>query len=219
MIQRCVQNRCNHMIKKLTIFNFFIIFSTQLSAELSISANLFLGRAFSANIAREMLMTGPKNQFNDDVNGFFVIDGAYQRMWDQHGVENGIGAYPFWSSTNSMTTGTNTTDTNIDVYQLGLGSVTTTGSINLNPIIYQDGSDFMFYIRSKQHGHTVFAKIKSALSTMVVNPNLTEPEIVTPVPYAAGAITILPSPSTTTTAIRTGAARRATGSSNPPARW
>lgn len=175
---------------KITLFliGFTSFFHTYLCAELSISANLLLGRSFSANIAREMLMTPPIHQVDDDAYGFFVIDGAYQRTWNQNKIENTIGAYPFWSTTNSMTTGTNLTDTNVDVYQFGLGSVTTTGSISLKPTIYQDGSDFMFYIGSKKYGHTAFAKIKSALSTMVLNPNLTEPDTVTAVPYPAGAI-------------------------------
>lgn len=189
MIQRFVKIKIKHFTKKAA-FSFFILLTTTLSAELSVSANLFLGRAFSANIAREMIMTCSTDKFNNDdnINGFFAIDGAYQRMWNQHGVENGIGAYPFWSQTNTMTTGNNSSDTNLDVYQFGLGSAISTGSISLDPIIYQNGSDFMLYLQSKQYGHSFFAKVKSALSAMVVNPNLTEPGIVTPVPYAAGAI-------------------------------
>ncbi|MBP6869924.1 hypothetical protein KBC04_03520 [Candidatus Babeliales bacterium] len=187
MMKNLINLRQRNSTKEIFALSFLIFISTDIAAEVSISANLFLGRAFSANIAREMLMTGPTNQDSYDVNGFIVIDGAYQRMWDQNKTQ-GIGAYPFWSETNKMTVGSNETNSNIDAYQFGLGPVTTTGSITLNPTIYQDGSDFMFYIRSKQYGHTVFAKIKSALSAMVVNPNLTESQAVTPVQYSGGAI-------------------------------
>ena len=171
---------------------FFILLTSllyaSLSAEISVSANLFLGRSFSANIAREMMMTGPINQFSSgNANGFFAIDGAYQRMWNQSETQ-GIGAYPFWSEFNSMTVGNNSGNYNIDAYQFGLGPVTTNGSISLNPTIYQDGSDFMFYVRGKQYGWSPFAKIKSALTAMVVNPGLNEINPVTPVIYPAGAL-------------------------------
>ncbi len=177
--------------KRIVLAGMAILFSTSLSAEISVSANLFLGRAFSANIAREMLMTGPINQFsNGDVNGFFAIDAAYQRAWNQSEAQ-GIGAYPLWSQTNSMSVGTLDGLSNVDAYQFGLGSVTTVGNMSLNPVIYQDGSDFMFYVRSKQYGHSVFAKVKSALTSMVVNPGLTETNPATPVAYPAGALTLL----------------------------
>ena len=187
--------------KFLFIFSIAIFAFSHLCAELSVSANLFLGRAFSANIAREMLMTGPINPHNDGgVHGFFAIDGVYQRAWNQHG-DQGIGAYPFWSQTNSMTVGDNSGSYNIDAYQFGLGLVTTNGSITLDPIIYQTGSDFMLYMQSKQYGHSMFAKIKSALTAMVINPNFIETNPVTPVPYPAGSIFLLAAPTLITATI------------------
>lgn len=186
----------NRYGKKVFLVSMISFLSTHLPAEISVSANLFLGRAFSANIAREMLMTGPTNHQSDgDLNGFIAADVAYQRAWNQSDTQ-GIGAYPFWSTINSMTVGDNSGTYNVDAYQFGLGPVTTTGSITLDPIIYQTGSDFMFYIRSQQYGHSIFAKIKSALTAMVVNPGLTE-DPVTPVVYPAGSIFLLTSPSTT----------------------
>ncbi len=96
-----------------------------------------------------------------------------------------------------MTVGDNSGDFNVDAYQFGLGPVTpTTTKISLNPIIYQTGSDFMFFIKSKQYGHSVFAKLKSALSSMVVDPGFTETNPVTPVAYPVGALIV----STATTA-------------------
>ncbi len=179
--------------KILFIFSIAIFASSHLCAELSVSANLFLGRAFSANIAREMLMTGPINPHNDGgVHGFFAIDGVYQRAWNQHG-DQGIGAYPFWSNTNSMTIGDNSGSYNIDAYQFGLGPVSPINTtITLDPIIYQTGSDFILYIQSKQYGHSIFAKIKSALTAMVINPNFIETNPVAPVTYPAGALFYAP---------------------------
>ena len=187
------QKNCNFYRNNIFLVTIAILFSADLSAEVSVSANLFLGRSFSANIAREMIMSGPTNhQNNGGVNGFFAIDAAYQRMWNQSETQ-GIGAYPFWSTTNSMTVGSNLSGSNVDAYQFGLGPVTTNGSITLNPVIYQDGSDFMFYVRTQQYGHSFFAKIKSAISAMVVNPGLTEVPV-TPVVYPAGAIPIIVAP-------------------------
>ncbi len=177
--------------KKILLILLSSLLSANLSSEISISANLFLGRSFSANIAREMIMTGPNNQLsNGNTNGFFAIDGAYQRMWNQS-ENQGIGAYPFWSEFNTMTVGNNNGNYNIDAYQFGLGPVSTNNSITLNPVIYQDGSDFMFYVRGKQYGWSPFAKIKSALTAMVVNPGLTESNSLIPVIYPAGALSPL----------------------------
>lgn len=191
MVEKVMHQRiCNFYRNNIFLVGIAIIFSAHLSAEVSVSANLFLGRSFSANIAREMIMSGPTNhQSNGGVNGFFAIDAAYQRMWNQSETQ-GIGAYPFWSTTNSMTVGSNLSGSNVDAYQFGLGPVTTTGSITLNPIIYQDGSDFMFYVRTQQYGHSFFAKIKSAISAMVVNPGLAEVPV-TPIIYPGGAISLV----------------------------
>lgn len=197
MVEKLVHQKNNMHEKRIFLIGIVILLSAHLSAEVSISANLFLGRAFSANITREMLMTSPINQNSDGgVNGFFAIDAVYQRAWNQSETQ-GIGAYPFWSETNSMTVGSSNGNFNIDAYQFGLGPVTpTTTSISLNPTIYQAGSDFMFYVKGKQYGWSPFAKIKSAISSMVINPNLTETDPVTPVNYPAGALS-----ATATTAI------------------
>ncbi len=200
MVDQLKDGRTDNLYGKTKLFAAVaFLFSTQLTAEISVSANLFLGRSFSANIAREMLMTGPINTFNDGtINGFFAIDAVYQRAWNQN-QSQGIGAYPFWSNFNSMTVGNSTGNANLDAYQFGLGDVSTVGMINLNPIIYQDGADFMFYVRSSQYGHSLFAKLKSAVTAMVVYPELTESKKVTPQAYAPGALTNLNNTGSSTT--------------------
>jgi len=185
------QTTGNYHGKKVFLTAIAVLFSAQLVGEISVSANLLLNRSFSANSAREMIMTGPINPHNNDnINGFFAMDAAYQKAWNQSETE-GVGAYPFWSKTNSMTIGTSDGLSNVDAYQFGLGTVSTIGTIKLSPIIYQDGSDFMFHVQSKQYGHNLFAKAKFAISSMIVNPNLTETDAVTPVAYPSGAITSL----------------------------
>src|SRR3989338_902190 len=121
---------------------------------LTMSRNLFQPRAFSANLAREMLMEGSKQKESDSWYGEFSATAAYQRSLGQNpnadngganladGV-NGLGVFPFWSGTNVMTVGTNDSSSNLDAYQFGLGDLgATTGSITLDPIVYQAGADF-----------------------------------------------------------------------------
>ncbi|MGZ6251265.1 MAG: hypothetical protein ACXWL2_04495 [Candidatus Chromulinivorax sp.] len=173
----------------IKIATMILCISSYIAAEISVSANLFLGRAFSANIARELLMTRPYNQDNEK-NIFFALDAVHQKSWNQ-GNDQGIGIYPFWSQTNSMTVGDNNGTYHIDAYQFGLGPITPTStSISLNPTIYQNGSDFMLYGQSKKYGHAFFGKIKSALTAMVMQPNFTETNPATPVLYPAGALSV-----------------------------
>jgi hypothetical protein len=165
------------------------------SAEtLSTSKNYFQPRAFSANLAREMLLEGFKHRDSDGWYGEFSADVAYQRNWNQgnengSGVEvaNGLGTYPFWSGSNSMSLGTNASSSDIDVYQFGLGPVTYTAgkSITIDPVAYQAGADLMFVFGSSANNPCFFAKIKAPLGVFNINPNLTETPIA-PVDYAAG---------------------------------
>ena len=87
----------------LTILSTFGLYAS----EVSTSTNLFLQRAFSANISREMMMEGHiiKTDF-DGFYSFFAATGAYQRSWNENAT-TGIGALPFWSGSNAMTVGTN----------------------------------------------------------------------------------------------------------------
>lgn len=164
------------------------------ASETTISNNLFLHRAFSANIEREMMMEGhiTKTDF-DGFYSFFAATGAYQRSWNQNGA-TGIGALPFWSGTNAMTVGTNLNGTSLDAYQFGLGNVTSNGQIELNPIVYQGGADFLFYAGGSTNDPGFFIKLKAPLGMIGINPQLTEVTTATAAPYVAGAI----QPSTTT---------------------
>ena len=164
---------------------------------LTISQNFFQPRAFSANLAREMLMEGSKHKDANGWYGEFSATAAYQHSWSQ-GVNttdgsslgesvNGLGTHSFWSGNNTMTYGTNNGASSIDSYQFGLGGSTTQGSITLNPIVYQAGTDLMFIVGSSANEPCFFAKIKAPIGVYNINPNLTE-DLGSIVPYDPGAI-------------------------------
>ncbi len=144
------------------------------NSAVSTSKNLFLQRAFSANTTRELLMEGlvTKTDF-DGFFSFFSFTGAYNRSWEQNETY-GLGAFPLWSGTNSMTIGTNDGTSNLDAYQFGLGTVATPGSLTLNPVVYQGGSDFLLYFGSSINDPGMFIKLKAPLAVIGINPNLTE---------------------------------------------
>jgi hypothetical protein len=183
---------------------------------LAVSQNFFQPRAFSANLAREMLMEGSKHKDANGWYGEFSATAAYQHSWSQ-GVNatdggslaenvNGLGTHAFWSGNNTMTYGTNNGASSLDSYQFGLGGSTTTGTITLNPIVYQAGTDLMFIVGSSANEPCFFAKIKAPVGVYNINPNLTESNGSVAV-YDAGAIqgylstplTTVPDPATTMT--------------------
>lgn len=165
------------------------------SSDVSISKNLFLQRAFSANTTRELLMEG--HVIPTDFDGFysfFAMDGAYQHSWNQEG-DQGIGAFPFWSGINTMTTGNNNGASNLDVYQFGLYNTSTPGSIALNPVVYQGGADLMVYFGSSINDPGVFLKLKAPLGIIGINPQLTEVDpILSATQYPAGALSLSTNP-------------------------
>ncbi len=168
--------------------------SASANSTVSISKNLFLQRAFSANTSRELLMEGHVTA--TDFDGFYSLfsaTGAYQRAWDQSNNQ-GIGAFPFWSGTNVMTVGTNSSLSDLDAYQFGLGTVTTPGSIQLNPIVYQGGSDFLLYCGASINDPGLFFKIKAPLAVIGFNPQLTEVPATPALNYPAGALQVSTSP-------------------------
>ena len=199
------------MVKK-SMKKLFVTLAAFSAASLSASAdtlatsqNFFQPRAFSANLAREMLMEGSKHRDSDGWYGEFSATAAYQRSWTQNvsasdgGAEladsvNGLGVHPFWSGTNVMTTGDNSGTYNLDGYQFGLGPVAngqaavTAGAITLNPLVYQAGADFMFIVGSSANEPCFFAKIKAPVGVYNINPNLVEADLVAPAVYSIGAI-------------------------------
>jgi hypothetical protein len=169
---------------------------------LTTSHNFFQPRSFSANLAREMLMEGSKHKDSNSWYGQFSATGVYQRSWGQSmkttvnnkliNTTNGLGAYPFWSGTNTMSLGANVGGANLDVYQFGIGPIVTAGgSLTLNPIVYQAGADFMLIMESSAHESSFFTKIKAPVGVYNINPQLTEiATVVSPASYYAGQIAL-----------------------------
>ena len=82
---------------------------------------------------------------------------------------------------------------NVDAYQFGLGPVSPgelAATINLNPIVYQAGSDFMLIIGSSAVQSGFYLKAKVPIAVYEITYQLTENRPVTPVVYAAGALSI-----------------------------
>ncbi|MBP6869922.1 hypothetical protein KBC04_03510 [Candidatus Babeliales bacterium] len=171
---------------------------------LTTSTNFFQPRAFSANLAREMLMEGSKHRDSEGWYGEFSATAAYQRSWSQsvetsNDVElansvNGLGVYPFWSGTNVMAVGSRLSSGaaafDVDAYQFGLGNIATNSSMTLNPIVYQAGADLMFIVGSSANEPCFFAKIKAPVGVYNINPGLTETIEPTAVAYPAGALSV-----------------------------
>jgi len=162
---------------------------------LSQSKNFFQPRAFSANLAREMLLEGFEDRESKGWYGTFSADAVFQRSWQEnnenYGITkvNGLGAFPFWGGSNSMTVGTNDGTTTLDAYQFGLGNVLNPGTIILNPFVYQAGTDLMFTTASSTNYPCFFAKIKATLGIYHINTNLIEAEA-TPTPYLQGQLSV-----------------------------
>ena len=57
----------------------------------------------------------------------------------------------------------------------------------------------MFYVGAKTDESGIFFKVKSGISALSVNPNLTETNPVTAVPYPGGALSLPPTPTAATT--------------------
>ncbi|AXK60293.1 hypothetical protein [Candidatus Chromulinivorax destructor] len=210
----------NKSMKKLFVGLAVLSTAASLHSEAvqSTSKGFFQPRAASANIAREMLMQPNEQKHSDGWYGNFSATGFYQRGWNDNSVDSqsdadsnvsGLGAFPFWSGTNTMAVGNSATTAagivagtpSVDGYQFGLGTTSTAGSINLNPIVYQAGADFMFIVGSASHEPGFLFKIKAPIAVYNINPNLTEVAATPAANYNEGQLSL----STTDVAIPTGA--------------
>jgi len=171
-----------------------------LNAAVTTSNNTFVGRAFSTDMARELMMEQAAWTPNesDGWMGTFQVVGQYNRNFNVN-KSTGLGAYPFWSGTNVMTVGNNanavdttmgTTVSDLDAYQFGLGPVTAQSSVQLAPIVYNAGADFLFYVGAHQTESGFFGKINAAVGVTGINPQLTEPIQSVGVVYAANQMDI-----------------------------
>ena len=158
------------------------------------SQNTFVGRAFSTDMARELMAeqaAWTMNADSDSWYGTMQVIGQYNRNFKSSSA-TGIGAMPFWSGTNVMTVGNNAHGSvaagapyQLDSYQFGLGAQATPGLVLLNPVLYSAGADFLFYVGAHQTEAGFFGKVNFAVGVASVNPQLDEPTANTGVAYAA----------------------------------
>ncbi|HSW76063.1 MAG TPA: hypothetical protein VLG50_03410 [Candidatus Saccharimonadales bacterium] len=175
------------------------------------SQNLWQPHAFSVSAARNLMLE--KNAWTpmDDEeswHGMFGVGLEYQS--NRHVDCNpkvfsnckNLGSMPFWSTahgetsddneptfSNRMTIGDNSGAYDLDVYQMGMGPVTTNGFVQLNPQVFQTGADFLIYAGVHRSERGFWLRAHGPVGVINVKPVLTyssdEPVAV---PYPAGAL-------------------------------
>lgn len=134
-------------------------------------------------------------------HGHVAIAGEYQKSFknDCNAIIScckSLGSLPFWSEDNSnvMTVGDNSGTYNLDLYQMGMGPVTTNGAISLNPTVYQAGADFFLYLGAQKTERGFFFKLHGPIGVFGMNPRFVTPDedTVSSVAYPAGALNNTP---------------------------
>ena len=167
------------------------------------SQNLIQLHSFGASSANQIKLLKNAWSPSADEEGFFGtfgVDVEYMQtlkdFWKpgstvSKGGDN-LGSVPLWSGkangsatfSNTMTAGDNSGTYDLDLYQLGMGPVATSGSITLNPKIIQAGADFSLFIGAhrtergfwiKAHGPIGITKIQSNLSVSAGLENAQQP--------------------------------------------
>ena len=195
---------------RLIILGILTLWQVSLLPSSTISKNTFLARSFSTDMAREMLLQ--KAAWNgipkpDSWHGTLQVALQYNQMFNAFGnPEEGLGARPFWSGTNTMTVGNNANladpyfdggPYDVDGWQFGLGTVSTPGSITLTPTFHQQGAVLFVYVGAHQEETGGFFKFIGPISSSTVDPVLTE-QAPTVNPYPAGIMQIPPEDATGT---------------------
>lgn len=174
------------------------------------SQNTFQPHAFSVSMSREIMLEKPAWEGMDDAEGWhgsFGVGFEYMRNWGENcncepvaGCCSSLGSVPFWSGNNQMSLGHNDGKSNFDVYQIGLGNqaaytsasgaktayTANTGSVRLDPRIYQTGADFFLYAGSHKTERGFFVKLHGPVGVYSVDPRLSFDGDVTGRPYERG---------------------------------
>lgn len=156
--------------------------------------NLYQPHAFSASSSREIMLEIAAWYPMSDEEGWH---GTFGVGFDYMSTRNGcststcctsLGSLPFWSSTgsNAMSLGNNTAGKELDVYQLGMGPITTTGVVQLNPSVFQTGADFLLYVGAHKTERSFFLKIHAPVGVTSIDPNLTYTDSIAAVAYPKG---------------------------------
>lgn len=140
------------------------------------SRNLWQPRAFSSYSLNNVLLLKDINMFEDEEGEqtHHYIGGVAEYMHSYGGDGCGLGATPFWSGKNSMTTGTNNGESDVDVYQFGMGEAITPGKISLNPVVQQFGTELMYFYQQNKEGVGFVAKFYLPIGGMKIDAQLCE---------------------------------------------
>lgn len=163
------------------------------------SQNLWQPHAFSVSMSREGILQKAawESKTDDSWFGTFGVGFEYMQNFGEakdcsaeKSCCQSLGAMPFWASdkSNVMTIGNNSGTYDLDAYQMGLGPVTTTGTVRLDPRVFQTGGDFFLYFGANKTERSFFAKIHGAVGVMSINPKLSFSEGLVPVDYPANAL-------------------------------
>lgn len=158
------------------------------------SQNLWQPHAFSISMAREILLEKPAWNSEYDTEGWFGTFGVGFDYMKSLGASNNcqlkkcctsIGAAPFWAAnkSNQMTVGDNSGTYDLDAYQMGLGPITTSGTIMLAPTIYQTGGDFFLYVGSNRTKKGFFAKLHGPVGITSVDTRISSEGGIIPQSY------------------------------------
>ena len=177
------------------------------------SQNLLQPHALSVSASRQLELIKNAWAPMPDEEGWFGMFGVGVEYMNTIGTKKcdtkvkscctSIGSMPFWSGTNTtsstegfatysntMSLGNNTGGFDLDAYQMGLGPVTTNGTVTINPIMFQAGADFMLYFGAHRTERGFWFKIHGPVGVTRVKPNLTFSETVTPVEYPLGSLSL-----------------------------
>lgn len=184
--------------------------STSCCSGCATSQNLWQPHAFSVSMSREIILEKPAWTNITDVegwNGTFGVGFEFMKNWGEnckcepkHCCQS-LGSMPFWASnkSNQMTLGDNSGDYDLDVYQLGMGPVTTTGTVRLDPSIYQTGGDFFLYAGTHRSEKGFFLKFHGPVGLMGVNPRISDTGDLAATPYPVNEIAPAETPELYTT--------------------
>lgn len=170
--------------------------STECCSGCTQSQNLWQPHAFSVSMSREVLLEKPAWTTSDDIEGWhgtFGVGFEYMQSFKNCGANtccSTIGSMPFWAAnqSNVMTVGDNSGNYDLDAYQMGLGPVTTHGTVQINPSIYQAGGDFFLYAGAHRSERGFFVKLHGPVGVISVKPRISQGGDLEPVIYPEGSL-------------------------------
>lgn len=143
------------------------------------SRNYWQPRAFSSySLSNALLLKDILIYENEPKDGELDMHHYFGDVNEyMHNFSNGckgLGSSPFWSGTNTMTVGNNDGTSDLDAYQFGMGEVIEAGSISLNPMVQQFGSELFYFYQNKKRGAGFVAKLYLPIGMMKTQAQLCE---------------------------------------------